>query len=108
MPNTTATTPVEPTQTETDVHHLMNAIVSNLAVSGQPMPSSGVIRVEAALHTVLSRRDQEAAELVASRQRVRELEAALSSISLITSGPAYKGRGIDEDEVEQIENLTRV
>jgi hypothetical protein len=36
------------------------------------------------------------------------LQQALSSISLITSTPAYKGRGLDADDVEQIENLTRV
>lgn len=106
MSNTTAT-PVEPTQTEVDVRQLIDIIEDNLG-DGRSLPASGRIRIKAALHTVLSRRDQETAELAASRQRVRDLEAALSSISLITSGPAYKGRGIDEDEVEQIENLTRV
>ena len=57
---------------------------------------------------MLSRRDQETAELAASRKLVRELEDRLSGISLITSTPAYKGRGLDADEVEQIEELTNL
>jgi hypothetical protein len=102
----TATT-VEPTQTEVDVQQLIEIIENNLG-DGQSLPDSGRIRIKAALHAVLSRRDEETAELVALRQRVQLLQDRLSSVSLITSTPAYKGRAIDADEVEEIENLTRV
>lgn len=101
----TATTPAEPTQTEVDVRQLIEIIENNLG-DGQSLPNSGRIRIKAALHTVLSRRDEEASQLVAAQERVRVLQEALSGISLITFKPAYKGRGLDADEVEAIDKLT--
>ncbi|MEV8439128.1 hypothetical protein AB0425_17275 [Actinosynnema sp. NPDC051121] len=103
----TDTTSAEPTQTEVDVQQLIDIIENNLG-DGQSLPTSGRIRIKAALHTVLSRRDEEAAELVALRERAQVLQQALSSISLITFKPSYKGYGLDAEEVEEIEKLTNV
>ncbi|MFC5053578.1 hypothetical protein [Saccharothrix xinjiangensis] len=92
MTNTAATTSAADTQIDTDVHQLMNIIVSNLAVSGQPMPASGVTRVEAALHNVLSRRDEEVARRDAALEYARR---GLVQAELIVSDDYGRGGGSD-------------
>ncbi|GHH57918.1 hypothetical protein [Lentzea cavernae] len=68
---TASTADVTPQQTKDDIHQLMQSIVLNLAVTGQSMSRSGLVRVECALATVFSMRDQETARLRAELDLAR-------------------------------------
>jgi hypothetical protein len=86
------TTDATPQQTKDDIHQLMQAIVRNLAVEGQPMPPAGLTRVEAALATVLSMRDQETDRL---RTALNYARKGLARAEVIVSDDYERGNGSD-------------
>ncbi|MEU4804331.1 hypothetical protein [Actinosynnema sp. NPDC023587] len=91
MSNNKPRTTAEPTQTEVDVHHLVAAIENNIG-DDLVLPGAGRTRIVAALHAVLSRRDEETARLETALGHAR---SGLIQAEMVVSDEYSRGGGSD-------------